>query len=173
MRLLREPWPQPTIHCIIDYGMGAIVSAHPVLHRCHPQPGSYFSLADHLLVCGPFDGDGGAWGERRLRHPDSIKLASSLTDNMDTELWQLGSSVCSPFHTSCKYVHILSSINVYFCCRPIPMPFLPRCLRGVVSLLSSQNRISFSGGYSAVKVHEGTYKSTRFVHEASICPLTY
>ena len=50
------------------------------------------------------------------------------------------------------------------------MPFLPRCLRGVVSLMSSQNRISFSGGYSAVKVHEGAYKSIRFVHEASICP---
>ena len=40
MRLLREPWPQSTIHCIIDYGMGIIVLAHPVLHRCRPQPGS-------------------------------------------------------------------------------------------------------------------------------------
>ena len=59
MRLLREPWPQPTIHCIIDYGMGAIVSARSVLHRCRPQPGSGYSLADHLPVCGPSDGDGG------------------------------------------------------------------------------------------------------------------
>ena len=59
MRLLREPWPQPTIHCINDYGMGAIVSARSVLHRCRPQPGSGYSLADHLPVCGPSDGDGG------------------------------------------------------------------------------------------------------------------
>ena len=50
------------IHRIIDCGMGAIVSAHPVLHRYHPQPGSYFSLADHLPVCGPGDGDGGYVG---------------------------------------------------------------------------------------------------------------
>ena len=71
------------------------------------------------------------------------------------------------------YLYLLRATGSGAGIATIPMPFLPRCLRGVVLLLSSQNRISFSGGYSAVNVHERTHKSTRFVHEASFCPLTY
>ena len=50
--------------------------------------GADYSLADHLPVCGPSDGDGGCvgtWTRAATAAPNSITLVSSLISNAGIE----------------------------------------------------------------------------------------